>query len=243
MLVTVLDFFFSTERLEIRTPPAEPLDAIVVPGCPSRADGSLSGCQARRAMWAAVLWERGFARRFITSGGAVYTPFVEAEALAAAMTALGVPAEHIYLDPHALHTDENVYNALRIAQAQGWSRLAVASDPGQAVGGCLMMGSWGGQCGSLTMDTALVHARVGAAGAKLAAVRAPRVPDAGFVPIKERERARAKQARRLGRPPSLLLYPWMRIRSWLGSPWLPFSPARIEAVTWAERLAQLATPR
>ena len=36
-------------------------DAVIVPGCPSEDDGSLSACQMSRAAWAAILWQRGVA--------------------------------------------------------------------------------------------------------------------------------------------------------------------------------------
>jgi hypothetical protein len=104
-------------RLEQRDPPARPFDAVIVPGCPSEDDGSLSRCQMARALWAARLWDLGWARNFITSGAAVHSPYVEADALAAALAALGVPADHIYVEPNALHTDEIVYYSLRIARA------------------------------------------------------------------------------------------------------------------------------
>src|SRR6478736_10236582 len=106
----------NTDRLEMRGTPPAPFDAVVVPGCPSELDGSLSRCQMARAVWAARLWERGWARNFITSGSAVYTPFVEAEALAAALVALGVPPDRIWLEPNALHTDENMVYSLQIAR-------------------------------------------------------------------------------------------------------------------------------
>src|SRR6185369_1401839 len=98
-------------------PVRPPYDVVIIPGCPSEADGALSLCQLSRALWGALLWERGDTRAFITSGAAVHSPYVEAEALAAALAALGVPAEHIYLEPNALHTDENMYNSLQIARA------------------------------------------------------------------------------------------------------------------------------
>jgi hypothetical protein len=234
LLATFLHYQSAAQRLEVRSPPSAPFDAIIVPGCPSAQDGTLSPCQARRAMWATILWERGYARHFITSGAAVQSPYVEAEALAAAMSALGVPGERIYLEPEALHTEENIYNALQIARRMGWARLAVASDRGQSVGACQMLEEWHPQCGAFTMDEALVHARLQAA-AELHGVRAPRVT-AGFVPLAEREAARAAKAGRRPRPPSYLLYPLMLLRKGLGRPsWQPFAPDEPHLVTWATR--------
>src|SRR3954467_14171611 len=79
-----------------------PFDVVIVPGCPSLDDGAMSPCQMSRAVWASILWKRGVASSFITSGSAVHSPYVEAEALAAGMVALGVPPERIWLEPNAL---------------------------------------------------------------------------------------------------------------------------------------------
>lgn len=225
--------FRAARRLEVREPPAAPFDAIIVPGCPSAADGKLTRCQSRRAMWAAILWERGYAQHFITSGGAVYSPYVEAEAIAAAMAALGVPGERIYLDPFALHTDENIFNALHIARHKGWTRLAVASDRGQAVGACEMLEDWHGQGGAFVMDDELVEQRLQAAS-HLQQVRPPRVLATSFVPLKQREAERAQKHGRRPRPPSLVLYPLLLLRKSLGlSPWHPVAPPDEPPVTWA----------
>jgi hypothetical protein len=231
LLATLAHYRSAAQRLEVRSPPAQPFDAIIVPGCPTASDGRLSACQARRAMWAAILWERGYAQHFITSGAAVYSPYVEAETLAAALAALGVPADRIYLDPEALHTEENIYNAVRIARLKGWARLAVASDAGQAVGACQMLEEWHPQCGAFTMDPELVQARLRATDA-LTQVHSRRLA-AGIVPLKQRERARAQAAGRRPRPPSVVLYPLMLLRKGLGLPaWQPFAPAEARLITW-----------
>ena len=238
-LLTVLFLHFrASARLEVRTPPAEPFDAILIPGCPSAADGSLTRCQSRRAMWAAILWQRGYARNFITSGGAVISPYIEADALAAAMTALGVPAERIYLDPYALHTDENVYNAWQIARQNGWNRLAIASDRGQAVGACEMLEEWHKPCGAFSMDYGLVEQRLQAAP-QLKGVRTEKVVAGSFIPLKQREIERAQRLGRKVRPPSQVVYPLMLLRKALGwTSWQPFSRPDEPALTWAARMQQ-----
>ena len=239
LLSTLLHFGCASQRLEVRAPPSVPFDAIIVPGCPSAADGALTRCQARRAVWATIQWERGYARHFITSGAAVYSPYVEAEAIAAAMAALGVPADRIYLEPSALHTDENIYNALQIARQKGWTRLAVASDRGQAVGACQMLEDWHDQCGAFSMDYALVEQRLRATPGLLA-VRVPKVT-IDFMPLRQREVERARRLGRWRRPPSLVVYALMLLRKAFGrAPWQPFAPAETPLVTWAART--LAAP-
>lgn len=229
-------------HLEVRSPVDRPFDAVIVPGCPTLSNGSLSRCLQRRAVWAALLWERGQAQHFITSGSAVHTPFVEAEALAVAMTAMGVPADRIYLEPHALHTEENVYNSLRIARKKGWAQLGVASDRGQALGACQMLSDWHGQCGAFSMETSIVEHRRGELSDVLSSLRTQKVSE--FQPLKLRERERAKRHNRPERLPSFLLYPAMMMRRTLGqTPWLPFHPDETPLVTWADHkaLARSAT--
>ncbi len=209
-----------------------PYDAVIVPGCPSKPSGALSECQARRAAWAAILWERGLARYFITSGSAVHSPFVEADVLAAAMTALGVPADRIYLDRDALHTDENMYNSMRIAARLGLSHLAVASDLGQASGGCSMITGWQGRCTPLNVERRPTYAKLEAAEARLRLVRTP--PVAPWRGLQERERARERLTGRK-RPPSALLYPWMWTLRVSGTLWIPHGPAVPAIVRWSDR--------
>jgi hypothetical protein len=236
VVLTLLHCGVVHRRFEVSDRSALPFDALIIPGCPSDSDGRLSACQQRRAVWAAISWERGVARNFITSGGAVHSPFVEAEAIAAAMAALGVPADRIYLEPNALHTDENVYNAWQIAQRRGWQRLAVASDRGQAAFACQLLASWQAQCGAFSMDYQAVQARRQAAAAALATVRTAASSD--WIPLATRERQRAAQSGQQRRLPSFLLYPGLLLRSVLGRPpWRPLAPPSPPLLTWADRLS------
>jgi hypothetical protein len=109
-------------------------DVLIVLGCPSNPDGSASPCQTKRADIAANLFANGHARNFIVTGAAVHNAFVEADALAALLIARGVAQERIVREPHAMHTDENIYYSSRLMQAQGWaSALVVSEDAGQLV--------------------------------------------------------------------------------------------------------------
>jgi hypothetical protein len=221
-----------TAGLALRGPPPEPFDVAIVPGCPSQDDGALSLCQVERAAWATMLWERGWAKHFITSGAAVHSPYVEAEAIAAGMAAMGVPADRIYLEPHALHTDENMYDSLQIARALGWRTVAVASSGGHAVWACRMLIDWGQPCRALPSDRAAVIARHRAARAALDRVRTGAEP--GWVPLAERERRMVEQTGRSPRPPSYLLYPalgWLRLS---GQLWIPQAPERPTIARWSE---------
>lgn len=217
-----------------KSPPrvGAPYDAVIVPGCPSAPDGSLSPCQKSRAAWASVLWQRGGTQHFITSGAAVYTPYVEAEALAAALVALGVPSDRVYLDSEALHTDENMYNAARIAGQLGFTHVAVASQGLQARGGCSIVIDRGIRCTPLPLEDAPTGAKLATHAATLSELRSRRLD--AWQPLAEVEAARRQQTGRR-RLPSYVLYPYLSLRRafgsdtspvWIPSPTTPPAPLR-----------------
>ena len=225
----------ATTGIEQRGAPERPFDVVIVPGCPSEDDGALSRCQLARAIWAAGLYERGWVTHFITSGSAVYSPYVEAEALAAAMTALGVPPERIYLEANALHTDENMYYSMRIARALGFRAVAVAAET--AIIDCRMLLDYGQPCRGFSMDLQWVKRKHRSVPGVLEQVRAPRV--AVYRPLAVEERRRVALTGR-HRPPSFLLYLSFAFQRSNGEHWVPAYAPPIARVTWADRL-RLAT--
>lgn len=196
----------SRATLQVGAVDRPPVDAAIVPGCPSEDDGRLSPCQWRRAVWAHHIWATGRARTFIVSGNAVYNRYVEAEAMKAGLVALGVPAERVFLEPRALHTDENIAYALRIADAHGLESLAIVSDAVQTVGTCEMVRVWSDRqrtCLPAPMDYTLVRARL-AMG--LPEARSEPVPEADWATLEERERLIAEQLGLPKRGNSLWIY-------------------------------------
>lgn len=103
-------------------------DVLVLLGCPSNEDGSPSRCQIERADLAVAFWRAGYARRFITTGAAVHTADVEAEALKRLLLERGVPEAWIEVEPRAEHTDENIYFSSLIMERNGWETALVLSD-------------------------------------------------------------------------------------------------------------------
>ncbi|MCB9760005.1 MAG: YdcF family protein [Alphaproteobacteria bacterium] len=180
------------------------VDAAIVPGCPAEEDGRLSFCLERRALWAVHLWRTGAVPAFITSGAATYNRWVEAEALASTMTAMGVPREAIHTETQALHTDENVAYSMHLADQLGFARLGVASDPSQARGACKMLRAWERPCVELAADYEAVHAIRVSEGVPPLALEP--VPADAWMPLKEREQAIAEAAGERPRPPSWWVY-------------------------------------
>lgn len=103
-------------------------DVIIVLGCPNDEDGAPSTCQKQRADIAVALRDAGYGDRFITTGGAVHNAWVEADTLRDLLVERGVPADRIFTEPKAEHTDENVYYSTEIMNRQGFSNALVISN-------------------------------------------------------------------------------------------------------------------
>jgi hypothetical protein len=217
-------------RYQVTRAPTVPFDAVIVPGCPSEEDGALSYCQIGRAGQAALLWRDAWTRNFIVSGSDVHTPYVEAEAIAQAMTALGVPPDRIVLERDALHSDENVYYSRILAKQLGFERLAVASNGFIASWMCGLLVDDGHSCAAIPMDLGLLQAYLPPYDTTLRALRAHRVDP--WEPLDARE-ARIARANGHSRPPSFFFYP---LHGWLGRSHTPIAPAHTTPITWEERL-------
>jgi hypothetical protein len=130
-----------------------------------------------------------------------------------------------------------MWNAVHIARALGYRRLAVASHGGHGAWGCRMMLNWGQPCSSLRMDEKAVRARVAGHEPALLSVRSGR--QANWIPLDEKERQRARLTGRRVRPPSFLVYPAISILKFFGTTWIPHGPDKPSLVAWAERSAEL----
>ena len=183
---------------------AAPLDVVIIPGCPSKPDGTLTGCQWQRAIWGAMLWEDGVTERFITSGGAVQNRYIESEAIRAGMIALGVPADRVHTDTQAMHTDENAGYSAAMATELGYQRVGVASHGAQARGMRAMLKGWGWEEPAVfPMHFPRVIRRIRDG---LPEVRTDPVPEDEWLPRRERERLIAERQDVRRRPPSWWVY-------------------------------------
>lgn len=85
-----------------------------------------------RVIWSSYLMKEGIAKNVIYSGSAVYTPYVEAKIMALYGEALGIPRENIFTETKAQHSTENIYYSYHLAKKLGFTKIAVATDPGQS---------------------------------------------------------------------------------------------------------------
>ena len=80
-------------------------------------------------------------------------PVVEADALAEALVAVGIPEHVILRERDAMHTDQNIAWSLNLAEKHGFEGIVVASDTGHAQHGCAMVRAWSDlPCSAPMMD-------------------------------------------------------------------------------------------
>jgi len=105
----------------------QPYDAIIVPGVPFEGE-SWSSIMKIRVHWSYYLYQKGYTKNIIYSGGAVYTPYVEAKVMSLYGKALGIPDQRIFTEERAEHSTENVYYSYKMAQDLGFKNIALATD-------------------------------------------------------------------------------------------------------------------
>jgi uncharacterized SAM-binding protein YcdF (DUF218 family) len=106
-------------------------DAIIVPGVPFNPP-TWDMIMKMRIIWAAHLYKTGRTKNIIMSGGSVYSPYIEAQIMKLYATKMGVPAENIYTEERAEHSTENIWYGYKLAKANGFKKIALASDPFQS---------------------------------------------------------------------------------------------------------------
>ncbi len=108
---------------------AQPVDALIVLGSAVWPGERASPSLAARTRHAVALYRAGYATHLILSGGLGQYPPSEAEAMRRIAASAGVPAEALALDETSHSTEENLQNARRIMQANGWRTALIVSDP------------------------------------------------------------------------------------------------------------------
>jgi uncharacterized SAM-binding protein YcdF (DUF218 family) len=113
--------------LEIREP-FVPRDAIVVLGAPLGPGGALSLLTRERAAAAAALWHAGGGRLVIATGGVTRgAPRAEADAIAEALAALGVP--DVVVERASRTTRDNARLTRPLLEAHGARSLWLVTQP------------------------------------------------------------------------------------------------------------------
>lgn len=110
-----------------------PADAIAVLGCPLRGDGSLSSAGEERVRTGAALYRRALAPVVCVVGGRDPSrraqPVAEAEVMAAALVARGVPAAALRIDRASSSTQSNANAAAGLLLPEGRRRVWIVTQP------------------------------------------------------------------------------------------------------------------
>ncbi len=109
----------------------KPFDVVIVPGVPYEGDET-TAVMKMRLFWAKHLYDSGFTTHIIFSGSSVYSPYVEGIVMKIMADSLGIPADRTFSETRAEHSTENAYYGWKMAQALGFRKIALASDPFQA---------------------------------------------------------------------------------------------------------------
>jgi uncharacterized SAM-binding protein YcdF (DUF218 family) len=107
-----------------------PFDVIIVPGYPFDAP-SHKELFSIRVHWAKALYDRGIAKNIIFSGAAVHTPYIEGKIMKIFADSLGIPANNVFEETEALHSNQNITKGKKLAKKLGFKKIAVATDPFQ----------------------------------------------------------------------------------------------------------------
>jgi uncharacterized SAM-binding protein YcdF (DUF218 family) len=119
------------EKSYERAKKEKPYDVIIVPGVPYEKAETTS-VMTLRLFWAKHLYDSGFTKNIIFSGGPVYTHFVEGIAMKIMADSLGIPSDHTFYETTAEHSTENLYFSWKLAKEKGFDKIALATDPYQA---------------------------------------------------------------------------------------------------------------
>jgi uncharacterized SAM-binding protein YcdF (DUF218 family) len=102
-------------------------DTIVVLGSPVDEDGNPTPKELARVSEAVREYERGVAPRLLFTGGPARNQYIEADVMASAAAAQGIPPSAIFVERKATDTIQNACLAERIMQAHGWHSAEVIS--------------------------------------------------------------------------------------------------------------------
>lgn len=131
LILTHCTFSKYAQKSYARAKKEKPYDVIIVPGVPYDKAATTS-VMTLRLYWAKFLYDSGFTKNIIFSGGPVYTHFVEGIAMKTMADSLGIPPNHTFYEATAEHSTENVYFSWKMAREKGFQKIALATDPYQS---------------------------------------------------------------------------------------------------------------
>lgn len=110
-------------------PPLQTADAIVVLGSAVWPNEQPSPSLSRRIGKGIELWQAGLAPVLVPTGGIGRNPPAEADVMARVARAGGVPDTALILEREAVSTAESAARVRALAEAHGWQRIILVSEP------------------------------------------------------------------------------------------------------------------
>jgi uncharacterized SAM-binding protein YcdF (DUF218 family) len=104
-----------------------PADAIVILGSRINSDGKPSYRLKARLNRGYDLYQQGFSRKIVVTGGVGREGYSEAQVMADYLKALGVPSSALLLDKNAKNTYQNALFTQRIAKVHGFHSVILVS--------------------------------------------------------------------------------------------------------------------
>ena len=104
------------------------VDALIVPGCAVRPDGTASGALRRRTEHAVSLWNNGKAPIIVLTGGVGRFHPSEAQAAADVARSLGVPDGALILEEESTTTAENAALAAKAFEGPEHRAVLIVTD-------------------------------------------------------------------------------------------------------------------
>jgi uncharacterized SAM-binding protein YcdF (DUF218 family) len=101
--------------------------AIIVLGSPADADGNPTPTMLARVSEGVREYERGVAPRVVFTGGSSRNSYAEADVMANAAAAQGIPPSAIFVETKAKDTIQNACYAKRLMTDHGWRSAEIVS--------------------------------------------------------------------------------------------------------------------
>ena len=118
---------FALDAYGRRGVPSGRFDAIIVPGCAVRRDGTASGALQRRTEHAIDLWREGLAPQIVLTGGVGRYPPSEADVAATIARDAGVTTDALMIERTSTTTEENARFSARLLEGMAdWSIIVVS---------------------------------------------------------------------------------------------------------------------
>jgi uncharacterized SAM-binding protein YcdF (DUF218 family) len=113
-------------------------DAILVLGSPADTDGNPTPTMLARVSEGVREYERGVAPRLIFTGGPAHNAYVEANVMANAAAAQGIPPSAIFVETKAKDTIQNACYSAQLMKTHGWNSAEVVTSDSHLPRACLI---------------------------------------------------------------------------------------------------------